>query len=98
MSRSYKKIPIVKDNRKHSKEYKQIANRKLRKKLTEEETLKGNMYRKYTESWEIHDYSLYWPWQDAKKTWENDENRYLVMKCPTLESFRSYWVREMLGK
>lgn len=54
MSRSYKKTPILKDNGKSAKLNKQIANRKIRRN-SYMIIPKGNLYRKYTETWDIND-------------------------------------------
>lgn len=99
MSRSYKKFPVAKDNGKYSKECKQIANRKFRRNLHLDEKASGNIYKKYTETWDIHDFVSYWPWGNAKATYEHPaEGKRFRKEYPTLEDFRTFWKKEMLRK
>ncbi len=74
MSRSYKKYPCVKDKNKFAKDY---ANRKLRRKLKEQEYIiaNGNCYRKVTCSWLICDYKFYVPREKFIKRWEEDDKQ-----------------------
>lgn len=93
MSRSYKKIPIVKDNNRYSKLYKQLANKKYRRNFSEHYI---RAYKKYTDSWYIHDFVIFWSWEDAKKDYYN--NRYLQKKYKTIDDFYNHWKKEMLRK
>lgn len=96
MSRSYKKIPISKDNG-YAKYGKRFANKTVRR--TTDLPLKGGYYKKLYESWNIHDYVVYWPLEEAIAKWNNpDWNSYLKEKYDTLEKFLSYWKKCMLRK
>ena len=64
MSRSYKKVPIIKDNSKSSKWYKNQANRRVRYSNLDFPK-KSNSYKKYYESWDIHDYILHYSKKEA---------------------------------
>lgn len=64
MSRSYKKVPIVKDNPKSSKWYKNQANRKVRR-GNFDFPKKSKSYRKCYESWDIHDYIIHFSKKEA---------------------------------
>ena len=64
MSRSYKKVPISKDNQNCCKKDKQRANRKIRR--TNKLSLYQNKeYSKITNTWDIHDYVSRWTKQEA---------------------------------
>ncbi|WP_053957331.1 hypothetical protein [Inediibacterium massiliense] len=69
MSRSHKKIPIVKDS--GSKEWsKRQASKAVRryKKVIQN----GSSYKKLFESWNINDFISYYPWNvENQKDWEN---------------------------
>lgn len=70
MSRSYKKHPWWKCC--PGAYTKKMANRRLRRYLNQNNEVdwphKGNAHRKYTESWEIHDYIFDGSW-DAFRRW-----------------------------
>lgn len=53
MSRSYKKTPVCKDNKKSSKGNKQVANKKVRNSKI---VSSGKSYKKIYNSCDIHDY------------------------------------------
>ncbi|MBO7474230.1 MAG: hypothetical protein J6U00_09575 [Ruminococcus sp.] len=107
MSRSYKKNPIIKDNNKDSKLAKQHANRLFRRCISERELIAGKsgLHRKYTESWDIHDYVSRWTKAEAEADWEHEE---LLIKSGksydksnilwhriyrTKERFMNYWAK-----
>lgn len=107
MSRSYKKNPFVKDNNKNSKLAKQHANRLFRRCSSERELIAGKsgLHRKYTESWNIHDYVSRWTKAEAESDWEHEE---LLIKSGksydkstilwhrvyrTKERFMNYWAK-----
>ena len=73
MSRSYKRNPVVKD--KNSKWTKQHANRLFRRCNSERDLISGKsgLHRKYTESWNIHDYVSRWTKAEAESGWEYEE-------------------------
>lgn len=56
MSRSYKKTPIAKDNRRGRKIAKRTANKKVR---NEHNVVSGKHYRKVFNTWDIYDYVSY---------------------------------------
>jgi hypothetical protein len=89
MSRSYKKSPYFTDySAGATRKAKRIANKKVRKKL---EFLNGGFYKKLSESWNIHDYTGRWTWQEAKEAREHNE--YLKKRYPTLKSYYRYWLK-----
>ena len=97
MSRSYKKSPICTDySRKNTKDQKRFANRKVRRAMN---VPNGKAYRKYYESWEIHDWisrqtlreticdyytSGYWDSKGNWNRWYEDE---------TLKEHMSNWAK-----
>jgi len=96
MSRSYKKNPVVKDKPKGSKKAKQLANRRFRRNFSEE-YIKN--YKRYIDTWEIHDSVDRWDWKYARAGYESGQlSKWWYEKCPTLEEFRKWWRKEMLGK
>lgn len=75
MSRSYKKHPWLKCC--PGAYTKKMANRRLRRYLNQNNDVdwphKGNAHRKYTNSWEIHDYIVNAAWERFKEwnwTWK----------------------------
>ena len=85
MSRSYKKNPYYTDGRRSTpKDMKRIANRSVRrhdKQITsgyfmrdphfrDELTLDGMTYRRFFNSWEIHDWISRWTMLEAILEWE----------------------------
>ena len=98
MSRSYKKNPYVTDHKRRStKQSKRIANRKVRRRLYDEDTLGRIQHKKYTESWDICDYKWRMSREEAIKWYEkrikDDSLRgdYVRRRFPTLESWLNYW-------
>ena len=61
MSRSIKRVPIVKDSPKGRKAFKNLANKKVRRC---NEVPNGCGYKQVSESWDITDYKIFNP--DAK--------------------------------
>ena len=89
MSRSYKKSPNSTDGSAGTtKRSKRVANKKVR--ITED-VPSGGAYKKVSETWDIHDYSTRWTWEEAVKDWEEGKNPYLKKEFPTLEEYRQYW-------
>ena len=89
MSRSYKKNEICNDGSAGTtKRSKRFANKTVRK---SEDVPSGGAYKKVSETWDIHDYSIRWTWEEAVKDWEEGRNSYLKEKYPTLEEYRQYW-------
>jgi len=88
MSRSYKKFPVAKDNQKDSKKAKSRANRHFRRSCSDNIPLKSAYHRKYTESWNIHDYICYWTKQDAIDRWEREE---LTSDNPEYNKIYNHW-------
>ena len=97
MSRSYKRIPICKDNGKGHKEAKRLANKRFRRSNIDAIS-KSNFYKKYSESYDIADYICYWPKERAINEYQNGFNEYLKAKYPTLDSFLQYWEKCMIKK
>jgi hypothetical protein len=92
MSRSYKKSPCFTDGSPGvTKEKKRIANKKVRN--TEDLPTRGKAYKKVSDSYDIHDYTGRWTWEEAKSEWEREVNTYLKRKYPTLKAFYRYWLK-----
>lgn len=111
MSRSIKKHPIIKDNRKYSKWCKKRANRTFRRGTAGTELCSGKsaFHRKYTEKWDIHDYVSRWTKKEAEADWEQEEmymkngissSRYTRWHKTfgTKERFLNYWEKCMRRK
>lgn len=100
MSRSRKKVPIVKD-RYSGKWSKRQANKKVRKE--QEISIRGKDYKKIYESWNIHDYINYYSKEDAIKDWYEEESlptscRWRHKRYETLEKWLFAWEKMMLNK
>lgn len=97
MSRSYKKNPYVTDHKRRStKQSKRLANRRVRRRLRDEDTLGRIQHKKYTESWDICD----WKWRMSREeaiewykqcTAEESWGAYFIKRFPTLEDWLKYW-------
>ena len=102
MSRSYKKNPIVKDNGESKKAKKTVANRRVRRKLSDPEygMANGRAYRKEFESYDIADYVSRWTEKDAAEHWEkyHKEWKWFRENWPTLESYLTYWKKTYRNK
>lgn len=57
MSRSYKSVPVIKDNKYGRKKAKRLANKAVRK--SDEVAGKGNIHKKVSCSYDICDYKSY---------------------------------------
>lgn len=98
MSRSYKKHPIYTDGSPHTtKEMKKFANKTVR---NAKDVPNGKAYRKYSESYNIHDFVNRWTWSEAKRWYEKNENDTVYMKrhYPTLKAFYRYWLSQCRSK
>lgn len=96
MSRSYKKNPYVTDHKRRStKQSKRIANRRVRRRLCNEDTLGRIQHKKYTESWDICDYKWRMSREEAIEWYESEgfgmASSYFKEHYPTLESWLEYW-------
>ena len=104
MSRSYRKNPIIKDNKRGSKTAKAHANRCFRRSTSKLEVHAGKsaVHRRYTESWNIHDYVSRWTRSKAEREWEymqflkknnitSYKYSYFMNKFKTKDSFMNYW-------
>lgn len=79
MSRSYKKTPIVKDNKRGRKHSKRQANKKVRH---SHEVPNGKQYRKFYNPWDIYDWIYFTSFEDYKQ-WceeETEEEMYVAWK------------------
>lgn len=63
MARSYKKNPVYTDRPNGAKYWKRIGNKKVRK--SKDYFQKGKKYKKFYNSWEIHDFSYRWSKESA---------------------------------
>lgn len=81
MSRSRKKVPIMKDNGKSNKADKRCANKKVRSwlKSSDEHIANRKSYRKIFESWDIADYICFWSESEAREYYQKRED-YLKKK------------------
>jgi hypothetical protein len=92
MSRSYKKNPICTDGGAGGpKRSKRTANHKIRKVDFEELPLKGNAYRKFFCSYDIHDFICRWTWEDALDWWE--KNEWVQEEYPTKKDLYRWWIK-----
>lgn len=101
MSRSYKKNPIVKDNKRSSAKNKQIANHQVRQ--FKRGISNGKAYKKISNSYEIHDYVSRRTWQDNLKRFNEVVYEYLngvLSWNPEDDDSYSYknWARHYLYK
>lgn len=105
MGKSVKKNPVATDNTR-SKFQKKIASKKVRQALKNSEyLLNGNLYKKVTESWDIHDYTFRLTKQEAIKNYYrwlqlDEENGFTTTKTlfPTLEDYLNWWEKNYLRK
>lgn len=99
MSRSYKKNPVVTDN-KNSKDKKRIANQRFRRQINLDDDMPARpRHKKYTESWDICDYK--WrmtreeaiQWYNEQLEWQKNKGSlvYFLRRYPTLEAWLKYW-------
>lgn len=72
MSRSYKKTPIVKDNKGGRKAAKKEANRKVRQ---SKDVPNGKQYRKFYNPWDIYDYVMYCDSYKEMSSYRKDEEK-----------------------
>lgn len=63
MSRSFKRTPIVKDNKRGRKYFKRHANKKIRK---SNEVVGGRHYKKVYNTWNIYDQRSYCTFEEYK--------------------------------
>lgn len=76
MSRSYKRSPIVTDGSPHTtKESKKFANKRVRNTDFEDLPTKGKSYKKYYETYDIHDYKERQTKEEAIKDWESKKKQ-----------------------
>lgn len=98
MSRSYKKTPVTKDSCRSSSNNKKIANRVYRRN-NKMELHQRKAYKKYYETWNIHDYVFLYPKEQAIRDYYEREYRHLKrMGYPTLESWLNYWEKHYRRK
>ena len=93
MSRSYKKNPYVTDHSQGTKSMKRIANRRVRRRLKEDEDMPARLkHKKMTESWDICDYKWRTTREQAIQWYLYEcDNPYIKKRYPTLESYLNYW-------
>lgn len=99
MSRSYKKNPVGKDSG-DKKSMKQIANRRVRRRLKNDEDMPARLqHKKMTESWDITDYKSRMTreeavqWYNEQLEWQKNKDSltYFLRRYPTLEAWLKYW-------
>jgi hypothetical protein len=98
MSRSYKKVPVVKIAPKDGTDEKKFANRKVRR--CKEVIADGKAYRKLFQSWDIHDYVCRYTYEDYRCHYEKqvkmyqtgalsyDPDRYAHSYCDWYKSYK----------
>lgn len=73
MSRSYRKTPIVKDNKNGRKFAKRQANKRVRR---NEDVPNGKQYRKYYNPWDIYDWITFCSFEEYKSWgWVFEEDK-----------------------
>lgn len=100
MSRSYKKNPYVTDQSQGTKSMKRIANRRVRRRVKNDEDMPARLpHKKMTETWDICDYRWRMTREEAiqwyKKEYKHHKNdgtldRFLRY-YPSLEAWLKYW-------
>ena len=91
MSRSYKKNPVVTDN-KGSKYGKRQANQRFRRQINLDDDMPARpRHKKYTESWDICDYKWRMTKQEAIIWYETQASYYIKKHYPTLDKWLNYW-------
>ena len=91
MSRSFKKHPWVTDHKAGTtRKSKRVANKVVRH---EEDIPNGKAYKKAHPSYNICYDKGRWTWEDAKASWEKEENFYLKRRYPTLKAYYRYWLK-----
>ncbi len=103
MSRSYKKNPYVTDHKRGStKHSKSLANRRVRRRLNNEESLGRIQHKKYTETWDICDYKWRMSREEAIEWYESEgfgvASGYFKERYPTLELWLEYWEKCYIRK
>lgn len=106
MSRSYRKVPITKDGGPNRVKYaKKLANRKFRRLTLDEDFLygKSNLYKRFFERYDIHDWILYYSKLDAINDWYSEDlnidNRiYLHYKYKSLNDWLNNWYKRKIRK
>lgn len=96
MSRSFKKNPWFSDHkRKTTKENKQIANRKLRRKVIKFDCAPSRAYHKRAnESYDICDWKGRWTKEEAKQAYANGSlSNYIYNHYPTMQDWLNYWAK-----
>ena len=90
MSRSYKKSPVIKEDRSH-KEGKKEANSSIRSQLKQgTEIADGSSYKKHFNSYDICDYSF--RYSKAQAISDYNANKDNVQKdYPTLKDYLKWW-------
>ena len=97
MSRSYKKNPCVTDGYGGDrKQDKRIANRKVRRRLKDDEDMPTRLqHKKMTESWDICDYKWRMTREQAIEWYKYyshySASAYFKKRYPTLEAWLKYW-------
>lgn len=95
MSRSYKKNPVVTDN-KGSKYGKRQANQRFRRQINLDDDMPARpQHRKYTQSWDICDYKWRMTKQEAIEWYYTNmkyaASSYFKKRYPTLKAWLKYW-------
>ena len=83
MSRSYKKSCVFTDGKNGQKKAKRKANRAVRNNIEDIPTRARKAYKKYSCSWDIHDYVSRWSEKDAWIFWKTGWKD----KYPSYEDF-----------
>ena len=92
MSRSFKHNPIYTDGgHKGQIISKRFANKTVRN--YKHKIANGKAYKKLFCSWDIHDFIMRRPWEEAKKAWEEDEYDYYKNHNITLKDYYRHWRR-----
>lgn len=98
MSRSYKRIPICKDNNRAgaAKTAKHFANSKVRKYQDEDIAVHTrSFFKKISDSYDIHDYISYWTKEDAISTltrkWREEEIHQTLQKSGSSGYYHNHY-------
>lgn len=93
MSRSYKKSPFATDHKRGTtKGLKRLANKTFRRRISCDEDMPARpAHRKYTETWDIHDYSWRMTRAEAIDWYLCEAPASFKERFPTLKAWLKYW-------
>lgn len=89
MSRSFKHNPVYTDGKNGQVISKRFANKAVRN--YKHKIAKGKAYKHLFCSYEIHDFTIRYTWQEAKQEYENNLNSYARQRYSSLKELYKHW-------